>query len=286
MKLLFFSLLILSAPYFLSAADLVNPFVEVRRTEGTGRTTGHIATLTVKNLGFEPTVIVPATYYIPSDLIYQSYVGRITDTVRVGEDEVVEIKLFGYCADVSKPPARAKRAMIDFKEWILMVPPNQEDNRPLVLRPDRQLKPWDVGKVPAEVRFTITPTEGTSVNWPGTQTKVSGLILPDKEPFETSSLIVAYLEELENAAIELRQQGRLRSPFQNQPDKEFTTLVQHAFWIVMARLTGVPYDREVFSERVNLVASVTTSQQAAQRERGIVAFWRAFMQIGVKSSAF
>src|SRR5687767_14550327 len=83
---------------------------------GTGRTTGHIANLSITNNTGSPVKINSQTCYIPSEGKYQPYVATIPAiTVPLG---VTSVQIEGYCADVLTPPVPGGINMPPLSDWI------------------------------------------------------------------------------------------------------------------------------------------------------------------------
>src|SRR6478736_2717315 len=66
---------------------------------GTGRTTGHIADLVVKNKSETPLTILPQRVFIPSSGLYQPYIADIP-AATIQPDSTITLQLRGYCTDV------------------------------------------------------------------------------------------------------------------------------------------------------------------------------------------
>ncbi len=88
--------------------------------QGTGRTTGHIAELSITNQGDQPVNIAPGMYYIPSANRYQSYVGRIPRGHTVPPGQTVSVPVDGYCTDVHTPPVPSGESMPNFQDWVMV----------------------------------------------------------------------------------------------------------------------------------------------------------------------
>jgi hypothetical protein len=95
----------------------------MKKSYGTGQTTGHIANLTTTNPNGYPIAIEPQMVYIPSDGKYQPYIGRIPDGIVIQPGATVTIPIHGYCADVHKPPVTAGEDMIPPDKWIPVTAP-------------------------------------------------------------------------------------------------------------------------------------------------------------------
>src|SRR5687768_15379336 len=83
---------------------------------GTGKTTGHIATLNITNNTQSTIKINPQTCYIPSDGKHQPYVATISGTFLAPGTNLILIK--GYCANVDAQPVPDGKAMPPLSDWI------------------------------------------------------------------------------------------------------------------------------------------------------------------------
>lgn len=284
MRPLLLLLSILLLPFLLAAGTLGSSLVEIRWAGGTGNTTGHVATLRVKNASSSPVVIAAATYYIPSDLIYQSYVARIETEFFLAGDALAEVKLYGYCADVSKPPARAGKRLRPFDKWVLIVTDGEKNPAAYALLPANQRSSWATGKVPRAITFDLISSGIPSANWPGTSTSLLGTVAPDRQPVETAALLVAYVELLEKSATELQKRGELLTPFSPDPEKEYSSIVQHAYWLTLAKLTGVAYGREDFALKIRKLVPASSPEKNDALEVGIDQLWAAFTAVCTNAS--
>ncbi len=122
-----------------SAADLVkmppSGFPKIEQTikaTGTGRTTGHIADISVSNPGDHPVTVqfgpgpftgedgIPYTrpLFIPSGGQYQPYVVPMLPTISLKPGESKTITVTGFCVDIHKPPVPSGGGMPPFSSWI------------------------------------------------------------------------------------------------------------------------------------------------------------------------
>jgi hypothetical protein len=101
----------------------VPPGVTIGTPVSTGRTTGTIAEVEVRNDGTEPIVFPEGAVLIHSSDEHQGYIvpgGRGT-TVQPGE--TVTVPLDGYCTDVRKPPVPSGESLPDPTEWTVPTDP-------------------------------------------------------------------------------------------------------------------------------------------------------------------
>ncbi len=150
--------------------------------KGTGQTTGHIATLSVTNLGNldkDPTFLIEQqVFLIPSRSNYQGYISHIPPGTTVSPGTMVPVKVYGVCIDVDLPPIPLDVAPPPIGEWIpvattplLPMPdePQLDGNPPMIPEPMNppggNTRPGDV--IPVTVipmtplpEFTVTDIPG------------------------------------------------------------------------------------------------------------------------------
>ncbi len=220
---------------------------------GTGQTTGHIADVTLTNDGPRPVVFPDRPVYIPSGGRYQSYVipGGGGTTMPPGATRTVPID--GYCGDVNRPPVPAGEAVPGLEEWI----------------------------VPLDPARTA----------PGNPRPPTGVVDPAIDPETAAPYLWSAVEAIEETVDELQSSGELHTPFSSNPDREREAVVQQTFWIYAGELSGRPYTREQFEERLeqqyeDRTGAPVASAPAEDRERlaeGADDFWNAFELVGVEA---
>lgn len=122
------------------APPSANPAVTATvKATGTGRTTGHIADITVVNPTDKPLIFqfgtpnAPArtglspgsALYIPSGGQYQPYIIPYLPRVSVAPGETKVIPVDGYCTDVRMPPVPTGEGMPPISSWVTAAPPPQ-----------------------------------------------------------------------------------------------------------------------------------------------------------------
>lgn len=218
---------------------------------GTGRTTGHIAEITLANHGPDPIVFPDRPIYIPSDDGYQDYVvpgGRGT-TVPAGATRTIPID--GYCGDVRKPPVPAGAPVPGLDDWVVPIDSTTS------------------GPVPP----SLIP---------------AGVIDPLLDPEIAAPYLWGAAEAIEDAVDQLQESGEMQTPFSGNRDRERESVVQQTLWRYSGELTGEPYTREEFGDRLQEqyeeatgtpIASAT-EQDRERLERGADDFWDAFELVG------
>lgn len=289
---------------------------------GTGKTTGHIATLSVTNNSGAPMTIMPQTFYIPSDNRYQSYVGRIPNPVEVAPGETIPVKIIGYCTDVTKPPSNADLPPIE--DWVAVssdgIP--QPTTSPVIGDPPTVPEPMNPpgGSVPTEKNpvkvitenmvplftssdipgilenpgFTSKDTEDDQdiiITWPGTDITVEGNINPDADPTSFAPVIISIVESIEKAGEVIQDDPDFVTPFSKVKDREYEAIVQQTVWITMGALTGESYNKDDFSDKTyeqysNVTKTPVSSIPEEDKDKlnqGVDEFWDVFMATGVEA---
>lgn len=296
--------------------------ITVISTSGTGRTTGHIATLTVKNNSDISARLEPQCFYIPATGKYQSYVGRIGENEYLPPNSTSEIPVHGYCADPFKPPVPLGEDMTDFSEWIPghefpvdgddpQVPepmnPPQGSKRPgetsdfippaepvIRLSSKKPLPAFDPLVLPAmdtENEDTRLSEKGYYPTFPGTETVVTHKIDLEKETETYVPIVIAALVKIEESAESVQELPDFNTPFSPDEEKEKEALIQQAFWIYMSLVTDGDYDKETYEENVHEqledVTGVTYEEMdddgKADIDAGTSSFWNAYTAVGLEA---
>lgn len=275
---------------------------ELRRTmleitaKGTGRTTGHIANISVTNPTQSYLVISPQSVFIPSDGQYQPYVGMIPGTLIPPGTTTIPVD--GYCADVHTPPVPEGNPMPPLEDWIPVG--DQEDvssgdDFPIIsTTPVPTFDPESIPDIMESPGYTTTPPspeEGLIVTWPGTDIPVGGILDPDEDPTMYAPVIVKVMEEVIAAAESITESGILTTPFSSDPPRQIEAFVQQQVWIFTASITGSDYGKTDFTTKVydqyedNSGKSVTTlpEEHKEKLDSGIDDFWNAFTAVGVEA---
>jgi len=243
--------------------------IELITAKGTGRTTGHIATLSVRNATDQPVEIPPVLFFIPASSQYQPYVGRITPGQRVPPGSTMNVTVDGYCASVRKPPVPDGEALPPPQSWIV-----------------------STGQSGA---IMIPPVDGPRASGramiPGTDNPLPRAVSVAQEPTVAAPLLFAAITEIERATVELHESGRLQTPFSANRDRERESVIQQTFWIYSAELENEPYTQEEFTERLivqhekrtGVPITAAPEKDRKQIEQGANDFWDAFELVGVEA---
>ncbi|MDO8365147.1 MAG: hypothetical protein Q7T20_00015 [Saprospiraceae bacterium] len=227
--------------------------VEWIAATGTGRTTGHVATLTVHNP--QPTAITAeiSACFIPSEDKKQPYI-TLPTSVRLLPGETLQVALQGYCADVFAPPVPNGHPMPPVSDWI---------------RYDELL---------SDITVPMVNTSERSAN-------VFGSI---SNPREVGPVLMKALEQIAQAYDALEASGAINTPFSGDPQKQQTSILQNVLWVYEAALSGKEYRQEDF--RANIIEQYETSsghsfKKASQEDKenletGVAQFWGTFKLVG------
>jgi hypothetical protein len=257
-----------SAPEVARGYPLPTGLASVKAT-GTGRTTGHVADISVRNDSDAPIVFPVEPAYIPSSGQYQPYIVRPGDRTEVPPGATRTVPLYGYCVDVRRPPVPAGEPLPPPGEWLVPGDPAQP--------------------------LTVPPRAGAGapgrVLVPGTDQPLTRAVATDIEPEIAAPLLFAALREIERATGELQASGDLQTPFSANPEKEREAVIQQTFWLYAAELEGEPYTREEFTRRLEQQHEQRSGAPIAaappeERERlqqGADDFWDAFELVGAEA---
>lgn len=273
--------------------------IVVTAAKGTGQTTGHIATISVKNKGDQPVALMPQVFFIPSHHKFQSYVGQIPDGMRIPAGTVKDIEIPGYCTNVHAPPVPAGKDMPPLSDWVPVAegaPPSVGSNEQaaIITNPVPRFETSHITNIQRSPGFTGQDNNtgaSTLPSWPGTDTPINGTIDADNHPRDFAGLIVSIVESVEDAAERLINQDDIRTPFSGSHRREKEALVQQTVWIVMAELNGDEYRKEDFADNVyeqyeSQTGKSSTELAQPQREQideGVDDFWGAFQATGVEA---
>lgn len=218
---------------------------------GTGQSSGHIATLYVKNEASEPVVLHPASYYVPAHHGYQSYVGYLPEALTIGPDTVQSIPLYGYCTDVHRAPAPGGLAM-SIGDWILVAADADSTNASFTLQPGPRVKPFGIVDRNA-LTFSGAPKKDSSslyACWPDNHQSIPVTINPGADAKSTAALIVKLVQQIDAEVPAMQSSASLATPYHGNPEAERQGVTQHAIWLTMGVLTGKQYTQEDFVRKM------------------------------------
>lgn len=237
--------------------------------KGTGRTTGHIATITVKNNTDRPFELPSAMFYIPMGNGYQGYVGRPAPGHSVPPGSTADVPVEGYCTTVRLPPVPEGTDLPPPEDWIVAT--------------------GESGPVAIPTNDTAGPPGNALV--PGTDTPLPRAVNVSDEPLTAVPLLLAAISEIERTTAELQESGDLVTPFAADPEREREAVNQQSFWIFAAELENEPYTKEEFTERLEAqyedntgVAIAAVPEEDQERvQQGADDFWAAFELVGAEA---
>ena len=243
--------------------------LEISAARGTGRTTGHIADLTVRNNSDQPVELPPAMFYLPSDGKHQGYVARPVPGHVIAPGAVANVPVDGYCSSVHRPPIPAGEAIPPLEDWIVAT--------------------GESG--PVEIPAVDDPMAPGQALVPGTDTPMPRAVSLDDEPMTAVPLLFAAITEIERVTVELQEDGELRTPFSSNPDREREAVNQQTFWLFVSELENEPYTREDFTQRLEaqyedrtgIPVAEASDEDRERLEQGADDFWDAFELVGAEA---
>lgn len=237
--------------------------------KGTGRTTGHIADITLRNDTASPVEVPLGNLYIPSGGQYQSYVVAPAQRATIAANASQVIPVQGFCTDVHRPPVPAGHDLPPAGEWWRY----HGSSQPLSVPPRADAAPPGRALIP------------------GTGASTGRRVDTGLEPEVAVPLLLEAIAAIESTVAELKDSGRLKTPFSGNPEREREAVIQQTFWLYAAELTGEPYTREDFGrrleaqqqERTGVPAAAATEADRARLQQGTDDFWDAFELVGVEA---
>jgi len=251
---------------------------------GTGRTTGHIADLSIRNGTENPIVAEVGPFLIPSNGKDQSYIVPSSTLINVAPGATIVIALEGYCADIHTPPVADGEAMPPIDSWIEVSGGLPSDWKP------ETLKGWQplASNIPNDVRSII---DRPQLLIPGTDSPLNYIIDQNKHPEEAAPVLFEMINLITDAYDNLKETGKISTPFSNTPPRERESVIQQTFWITAAALTGTGYKIDDFAKRTEQQFEETTGQkiqklkpeQKKELDAGVADFWNTFQAVGVEA---
>lgn len=246
--------------------------LEFIAARGTGRTTGQIANLAVRNNSDQPLELAPGMMFIPGRNGYKGYIGYVVPGHMVPAGSTQHIPVGGYCASVCIPPVPNGAPLSPPEDWWV----------------------YSGETAPGIIPAVADPAAPGLATIPGTDTPMPRAINLDKEPEVAAPLLLAAFERLDRKTIELQENGDLTTPFSANAARERQAVIQQAFWIFAAELENDPYTKEEFTSRLEAQYEASTNVTLADapdedRKRlvqGADDFWNSFSLVGVEARVF
>ena len=252
MKSFFFYLLLLIvlSPFLLQSQTrfaTAHPGMEAR-AKGTGRTTGHVITLTLINTTGEEIDTEVGPVVIPSDGEYQGYVINGVYPVTIPAFGYVEVPMDGYCTDFSKLELPAESLVFNSDDWV-------EVDYPLHLPgPD-----WNLVSMGFEPYSIMDETEMV-LTYPGTNITFSYRVDIDQYLLHTGTMLVDAVNRIEEAYDQWIETEHTTTVLDVLEAREMrNTVVQHVFWYYTSILRGEPYNRDYLTEVITQETEVVVN---------------------------
>ena len=261
---------------------------------GTGQTTGHIATLGINNTTGSPVTINAQSCYIPSEGKYQPYVAKIPATVvPAGTSQII---VEGYCADVFALPVPMDYQMPLISTWIPVTTSGTtapQGGTNILAKPP--LPAFSSENIPGLIQakgYTPLATSATTpskMTWPNTMIAFEGTINPSSNTTGFAPVLVEAVHSLTQTFDGLKSAGSLHTPYSGDPIKERDAVIQQAFWIYTAAITGRPYEKELFNTKVvkqyeanhQIKFENLSKEEQDKLTSGIDVFWNTFINVGI-----
>ncbi len=295
-----------SLPHLLISAGALSPDADelvYTRVTSTGQTTGHIADIAITNPSSRPVNVVigaGGAAYVPSNGKDQSYVIPSLPVIPVPPRETVTAPLYGYCADVHRPPVPGGNSMPSPREWITSTPTHTRGVPADAVRIPTHTAPPLAAVASA---LSTQPLPPVASKWnclplpaaPG-QPLIPGTDIPIRTPIpaaENPGLAVPLLldaaQRIESAYDKVG--GTLSTPFSANPAKQKDAVVQQTLWIYAAALEGKEYTQEDFRDNTVKQFEQNTGRpyadlptpQKDQLNKGVQDFWEAFTATGAEA---
>lgn len=255
------------------------------RAVSTGRTTGHIADLHLKNGSDRPRTFVPSAWLIPPKGPYQGYVLLPEESepivVQAGASVVWPLRE-GYCTDIHRPPVPEGKTLPPFEQWVAL----------------DELPPWTGAGGQAEsVPWVPLPSPSRGA-WraadPATGRPLRHGIDFNRSFREAAPLLSAALQAIRAAVDEMYRSGGVPpTPFAAEPAREREALIQQTFWRFTSLLHphDEDYARSHFARRIRAQYAHVTGKEVEeaadpeqrQLQAGIDAFWSSFEVVGMQA---
>lgn len=203
---------------------------------GTGRTSGHIATLYVYNPTPGAIRTAVGDCFIPSDKDYQGYVVLNVYPVEIGPFGSVSVDLEGYCVNVHRPAVPDGETMTDVSHWV-----SWAAGDPLPVP----------GQAPGAgfVRMPAAPLgDPLSPTFPGSNEPFLYTIDFNRYPRAAARLLLHAAYAAETVYDALNKDGKIQTVSGRERRAE---IVQQALWAYTARLEGRNYEKAIFSAQFN-----------------------------------
>lgn len=241
---------------------------------GTGRTTGHIATINIYNPTPGAIRTTAGDCFIPSDKDYQAYVVPDIYPVEVGPFGSVSIPLEGYCVNAHRPPVPDGETMTDVSRWV-----SWAGGDPLPA--PGQAPGADFARMPA-----APLGDPLALTYPGSNEPFLFTIDFNRHPRAAARLLLHAVYAAEKAYDALTGEGKMRVAAGRRAE-----IVQQALWAYAARLEGRNYNKAVFKaqfteeaeQNLNLPQTAFSAETKQQAEQVAADFWAGIELVGASA---
>lgn len=239
------------------------------RATGTGRTTGHIVTLVVRNAASTPIRSQIGPFFIPGEH-YQGYVIPGTYPLTVEPYAVATIELQGYCTHVFQPPVPAGAGATAPENWMDGGASLPAPSPGVSLPPSSGFRP----RPPADSGMVVA-------TYPGTQEPFPYRVRLNDHPASVAGMLIHAAQALEQAFDRLVASGQL-------PAQRREELIQQSFWQYTSLLEGTGYNPQLFSRQLTEEAEQALGQPLPEAsleevEQMANSFWTSVQLVGVEA---
>lgn len=243
---------------------------------GTGRTTGHVVSLTIYNPTQEDRSMKVGPYLIPSADTTQGYVIPEEQTLMIKSGSAKTIDLYGYCTNPYLPPVREAGKLRPYKDWV-------NTYKSIDLRPEMELATYR-GFEPV----TAMNRDSLQLVFPDTDSYFNYIIDIDEFPQTSAAFVKKLIVHIEEAYNKLYEENGVDTPFNFDELRQQEAVIQQSFWIAICLMKGTPYGEEQL--RLNLIKQYESlinkpykqfsESTKRQLENGINSFWTTFIEVG------
>jgi hypothetical protein len=275
------------------------------KATGTGRTTGHIADLTVSNPTDQPVQVHIGNQnaFIPSAGGYQPYIVPYIPVISLQPGETKSIPIIGYCTDIRMPPVPSGVGMPAPGSWFTVPSSTSTPSSPgdVVVPTYLTLSIPDATELVGSLNSVATTPSSQNADCmdvfippgpliPGTNQPFPSVFGGQSIPEVSAPIMFDALNRITHQYDTLKAQGTITTPFSGNPEKEREAVIQQTFWIYSALIGGEKkYTKEDFTENTvrqfeqntGMNFDSITTQQQDRVNAGVDDFWNTFEAVGV-----
>ncbi|MCB9284164.1 MAG: hypothetical protein H6563_08845 [Lewinellaceae bacterium] len=250
------------------------------KVKGTGRTTGHVITLTVTNptadtiSWFQTPFIISPTRGEDGEL-YQGFATQGYAVHEIPPGQTRSIPLDGVCLNLDLRPPTGPVTPVD--TWVT---PFTAPSLP----PPYATLPVGSGFTP----ITDDGQKNLSLTYPGTDVPFPYTFDMKGDLTEAAGLLFGVVGNIKTSFGNLKTEGQISSPYSGNPELEEMIFTQQPVWIATSLLNGDPYTEEAFQTnlegqyRDNYGVDISQAPAAVQTEfkEGVTNMWASFTLVG------